>query len=45
MFVNVYYKDKGMLLAKENIGNKIFNIEKKVAYERMITKFGDFLRA
>ncbi len=43
MFANVYYKDKGMLLAKENIGNKIFNIE-EVAYERMITKFGDFLR-
>jgi hypothetical protein len=34
-----------MLLAKENIGNKNFTIEEEVAYERMITMFGDFLRA
>ncbi len=45
MFANVYYKDKSMLLALKNIGNKIFTAEKEMAYERMITKFGDFFRA
>lgn len=45
MFANVYYKDKGMLLVLKNIGNKFFTTEKEMAYERMITKFGDFFRA
>lgn len=42
VFANVYYKDKGMLLTKENIGNKIFTTEEEVAYGRITTKFGDF---
>jgi hypothetical protein len=45
VFANVYYKDKGMLLAKKYIKNKNFTIEGELAYERMITKFRDFLRA